>query len=79
MFDLLISDVGLPDGTGMELRRRLASTSPICGIAMSGFGTSADIERSFAAGFSKHLVKPLKVEELAAAIQSVMTTSRGST
>ncbi|MFN2509618.1 MAG: MASE1 domain-containing protein [Chthoniobacterales bacterium] len=75
-FDVLISDVGLPDGTGMELMTRLAATSPMRGIAISGFGTSDDIERSLQAGFSQHLVKPLKAEELAAAVQAVMTPSR---
>lgn len=75
-FDLLISDVGLPDGTGMELMGRLRGMSGIRGIAISGFGTSADMEKSFRAGFSEHLVKPVTMEKLEAVIQSVMTVSR---
>jgi signal transduction histidine kinase/ActR/RegA family two-component response regulator len=67
-FDLLISDVGLPDGNGMELLRHLRANSNIPGIAISGFGTDADIEKSLEAGFSEHLVKPVQLEKLEAAI-----------
>jgi DNA-binding response OmpR family regulator len=70
-FDLLISDVGLPDGNGMELLRNLRAKSNIPGIAISGFGTDADIEKSLEAGFSEHLVKPVQLEKLEAAIARV--------
>ena len=73
-FDLLISDVGLPDGNGMELFRRLLATRPIRGIAISGFGMDADIGKSLEAGFSEHLVKPVKLEKLEAAIARVMSS-----
>ena len=71
-FDLLISDIALPDGTGMELITCLRAMSSIRGIAISGFGMNGDIERSINAGFSEHLVKPIKVEKLEAAIDRVM-------
>jgi two-component system CheB/CheR fusion protein len=71
-FDLLISDIALPDGTGMELMTCLRAMKPIRGIAISGFGMSGDVERSLGAGFSEHLVKPVKVEKLEAAIDRVM-------
>jgi CheY-like chemotaxis protein len=71
-FDLLISDVGLPDGNGMDLLRYLRSRFPIPGIAISGFGMDGDIKKSLEAGFSAHLVKPVKVEKLEAAIARVM-------
>ena len=70
-FDLLISDVGLPDGNGMELLGHLRANSNIPGIAISGFGTDADIEKSLEAGFSEHLVKPVQLEKLEAAIARV--------
>jgi two-component system CheB/CheR fusion protein len=73
-FDLIISDVGLPDGNGTELMTRLGAASRIRGIAMSGFGTKADREKSLAAGFSEHLVKPITIERLEAAIQTVLTS-----
>ncbi|PYM02164.1 MAG: hypothetical protein DMF19_04035 [Verrucomicrobia bacterium] len=75
-FDLLISDVGLPDASGLELMTRLRGNSSICGIAISGFGTMADIEKSLAAGFSEHLVKPVNAERLEAAIQTAIATGQ---
>jgi signal transduction histidine kinase/CheY-like chemotaxis protein len=72
-FDLLISDVGLPDGNGMDLLRTVRIQQPIRGIAISGFGMDADIGKSLEAGFSEHLVKPVKLEKLEAAIARVMS------
>jgi len=71
-FDLLISDVALPDGTGLELMMQLHSISGIPGIAISGFGNNGDIKKSLEAGFSEHLVKPIKLEALEAAIGRVI-------
>jgi CheY-like chemotaxis protein len=73
-FDLLISDVGLPDGNGMDLLRYLRAQQPMRGIAISGFGMDADINKSLEAGFSDHLVKPVKLEKLEAAIARVMAS-----
>jgi signal transduction histidine kinase/CheY-like chemotaxis protein len=74
-FDLLISDVGLPDGNGMDLLRYVRAQQPIRGIAISGFGMDADINKSLEAGFSDHLVKPVKLEKLEAAIARVMANA----
>ena len=68
-FDLLISDIALPDGSGMDLMMQLRAISKIPGIAISGFGNNRDIERSLHAGFSEHLTKPIKLENLEAAIE----------
>jgi len=68
-FDLLISDIALPDGSGMDLMRQLRAISTIPGIAISGFGNNGDIERSLQAGFSDHLIKPIKLDDLEAAIE----------
>jgi signal transduction histidine kinase/CheY-like chemotaxis protein len=67
-FDLLISDIALPDGTGTELMAYLRAISGIRGIAISGFGMNGDVERSLEAGFAEHLVKPVKMEKLEGAI-----------
>ncbi len=72
-FDLLISDIALPDGSGMELMSCLRAISGLRGIAISGFGMNGDIEKSLQAGFSEHLIKPVKLEKLEAAIDRVMT------
>lgn len=62
--EVLISDIGLPDGDGWELLQRVASSHPIYAIAMSGFGMSADHLKSKEAGFRRHLLKPLVLGEL---------------
>jgi len=74
-FDLLISDIALPDGTGTELMTYLHAISRIPGIAISGFGMNGDIEKSIDAGFAEHLVKPVKMENLEAAIDRVMAAA----
>ena len=73
-FDLLISDIALPDGTGTELMTYLHAISRIPGIAISGFGMNGDVEKSLEAGFAEHLVKPVKMENLEAAIDRVMAS-----
>ena len=71
-FDLLISDIALPDGTGMDLMMQMRAIANVPGIAISGFGNNGDIERSLRAGFSEHLTKPIKLENLEAAIERVL-------
>src|SRR6185369_16060609 len=55
-FDVLISDIGLPDGDGWELMKRLRAMKPIKGIARSDDGMRADLDKSQAAGFADHLI-----------------------
>lgn len=63
--DVLISDIGLPDGDGWELMREVqAINPPAYGIAMSGFGMSSDREKSLQSGYKHHLIKPFMPEEL---------------
>jgi CheY-like chemotaxis protein len=61
---VLISDIGLPDGTGWDLMKQARLPDTVFCIAMSGFGMNADSERSVRAGFRHHLLKPFKAEEL---------------
>ena len=68
-FDLLISDLGLPDCSGLKLMEQIKKRCPIPGIALSGYGTEDDVKQSRAAGFACHLVKPVKVSELRTAIR----------
>lgn len=69
-FDLLVSDIGLPDGRGTELLERLEKRSrhPFLAIAMSGFGTDEDLRSSHHAGFAQHLTKPVEFATLHEAI-----------
>lgn len=72
-FDLLISDIGLPDGNGCDLMRELHHRTGLVGIALTGYGTDADLERSKLAGFSAHLTKPVRTQELDRALSSVFS------
>jgi signal transduction histidine kinase/ActR/RegA family two-component response regulator len=69
--DLLISDIELVDGTGLQLIGALRSERPIPAIALSGFGSSDDLEFSRSAGFAVHLMKPVDLQALEAAIERV--------
>ena len=69
--DLLVSDLGLPDGNGFQVMRELAQRSDAKGIAVSGYGMDEDIAQSSAAGFSAHLIKPISPEQLEKTIQEV--------
>ena len=72
-FDLIVSDIGLPDGTGLDLMRRVRATrGELPGIALTGFGTDDDIEQSRLAGFSAHMTKPIDFAQLASLIRVVV-------
>ena len=74
-FDLVVSDLGLPDGTGLELMKHLRSCHDLRGIALSGFGTDEDRGASLRAGFDEHLTKPVDWERLK---EAVARLARGS-
>lgn len=61
---VLLSDIGLPDGTGWDILSHLRDCPPSLSIAMSGYGTKEDAQRSRTAGFAHHLVKPFEPEQL---------------
>lgn len=66
-FDILVSDLGLPDGSGLDVMRALAPRG-VRGIAVTGFGEDVDVRRSKEAGFAEHLTKPMHVDTLLEAI-----------
>jgi signal transduction histidine kinase len=68
-FDVLVSDIGLPDGSGLDLFRTLRAKREIFGIALSGYGMEEDVRRSGEAGFAHHLVKPVDINKLDSIIQ----------
>lgn len=67
-FDILLSDIGLPDGSGLELVRRIRQKRSVCALALSGFGMEEDVQRSRDAGFFDHLTKPVSLDRLRSAI-----------
>ena len=72
-FDLIISDIGLPDGSGLELMRQIRDRYAARGIALSGYGMEEDIRKSREAGFNAHLTKPVDFQKLQVAIAQVLS------
>ena len=70
-FDVLVSDIGLPDGSGIDLMQALPGRDrPSLGIALTGFGMEEDVQRTHDVGFHHHLVKPVDLNKLDALIQT---------
>ena len=80
-FDILLSDIGMPDMDGYELMRRVRrSTTPdrarMPAIAVTAYARPEDRQRSLLAGYQMHLSKPIEATELVAAIASLLRLSR---
>ena len=73
-FDVVLTDLGLPDGSGVDVGRQLSATLPV--VALSGYGAAADLRRTSVAGFVGHLVKPAEPEEVHAALQQALARYR---
>jgi signal transduction histidine kinase/ActR/RegA family two-component response regulator len=71
-FDVMVSDIGLPDGTGYELMEQIRRRHGMKGIALSGYGMEEDVRRSREAGFSEHMVKPINVASLEGVLRRVV-------
>jgi DNA-binding NtrC family response regulator len=71
-FDLLISDIGLPDGSGIDLLTRMNLVRRIPAIALSGYGMERDLAKSRAAGFIEHLIKPVNLDALCKSIERAL-------
>jgi CheY-like chemotaxis protein len=69
VFDVLVCDLSLPDGTGWDLMERLRKVGPVRGIAFSAFDEPAHLARSKEAGFVEHIVKGAAATELVASIE----------
>ena len=68
-YDVVISDIGLPDGTGHDILKR--SPKSVTAIALSGYTSEADKQESLSRGFSDYVTKPFKIDDLLAAIKRV--------
>jgi two-component system CheB/CheR fusion protein len=77
-FELLISDLGLPDGSGLDLMRELRHRGwQVPGIALTGYGQEDDLRRTQEAGFAMHLTKPVDFEQLAGTISRMFARVGG--
>jgi CheY-like chemotaxis protein/anti-sigma regulatory factor (Ser/Thr protein kinase) len=75
-FDLVLCDLHLPDGNGLDLMRQLRAAHGLRGIALSGYGMPEDVHRSEEAGFDRHLIKPVDLDELERAIREIESGAR---
>jgi CheY-like chemotaxis protein len=73
-FDVLVCDIGLPDGNGRDLIRELCASRPVRAIALTGYGMDPDVRGNLDAGFVRHLTKPIDPEELLAAVGELLET-----
>ena len=76
-FDIIVTDLGLPDGSGIEIGRALSPSMPV--IALSGFGAPQDVARSREAGFAGHLVKPVELDAMETMLRSVLAEQQAAT
>jgi CheY-like chemotaxis protein len=78
-FDLVLSDLGLPDGSGLELMRELGQKYGLRGVAISGYGMDEDLAQTERAGFFAHLTKPVNFQQVQAVLSQFAVTngSRG--
>ena len=76
--DVVVSDVGLPDRSGLDLMRELTRLYGIPGIAVSGYTDAADVSECERAGFSRHLKKPVDFQKLLDAVEELAVNGRGS-
>lgn len=74
-FDVLVADMGLPDGNGLDLLPRLEPRPRFGGIVLSGFAAPEHSERLQASGYRMHLCKPVDVARLDAAIQELVRSA----
>jgi CheY-like chemotaxis protein len=70
--DLVISDVGLPDGTGFELMRHLKERHGLRGICLTGQDSDDKIDPNLASDFAGHLTKPFEINQLESLINSLI-------
>jgi PAS domain S-box-containing protein len=74
-FQFVVSDLGLPDGSGHDLMRHLRETYGLSGIAVSGYGMDEDVQKSLSVGFVGHITKPIDFEELRKAVSGFLAAT----
>ena len=75
-FDVLLCDIGLPDGDGCDLLAEIRTLYPIRGVALSGYGMPQDVERCLNAGYLHHILKPASVQRIEEVLGGVARIAR---
>lgn len=73
VFNVILSDIGLKEGSGLDLMREVRKFSAVPSIALTGYGMKEDVDKCRAAGFTDHLTKPVDIDMLLRAIENVIT------
>ena len=76
--NVLVADIGLPDGNGLALLAEMRRMYPVGGVVLSGYGMSDDKSDAVAAGFTRFLTKPIDPEQLTGAIRDVLREQASS-
>ena len=77
-FDVVVSDIGLPDGTGYDLMKRIKNECRIPGVALTGYGMDDDLQKSTEAGFADHVLKPVDAQKLETVLWRVARQARAA-
>jgi len=75
-FDVVLTDLGLPDGSGIEVGRQLSARVPV--VALSGYGAAPDLRNSAMAGFAEHLIKPAEPATVHKVLKKAVEARRGA-
>ena len=70
-FDAIVSDLGLPDGSGCDVIRAAKRQRDLAGVALTAQGEEDDIVRGREAGFDYHLTKPVDFAELRTVLDQI--------
>lgn len=71
VFDVILSDISLPDGSGYEIVSQAKQKQAVKAVALTGFNGEEDIRRGKEAGFDFHLSKPIDFHELRTVLDQV--------
>jgi DNA-binding response OmpR family regulator len=70
-FELILCDIGLPDGTGFDFIRQVRTFCNVPAVALTGFGMESDVKECLDAGFNMHLTKPINLQRLNDVVQTL--------
>jgi CheY-like chemotaxis protein len=70
-FDVVLCDIGLPDGSGYDVISQAKRKQPVKCVALTGFDRDEDIRRAKEAGFDFHLTKPVDFHELRTVLDQI--------
>jgi CheY-like chemotaxis protein len=77
-FDVILSDIGLPDGSGIDFIKAARELCQTPAVALTGYGMAEDIERCLRAGFDEHLTKPIDIDRLEKTVSRILAKRAGS-